>query len=278
MELSGNEIIGFLFKAFAIVLFSGIIAIPFVSQKTKPVIAIISVSLIAILTSFIAINGFTNGGLEYIVNGGAFFGEIPLRVDPLSAWFVIIINLISVAGVIYGTGYMKPSGDESSALTFHWVLYLIFHSSMLIVSMVQHSIAFIVSWEVMSLSSMFLVLFDNSNPKVLKAGINYLVQMHISVIILTVGFIWVYFKTGTFDFKGIGIFFGGNANIWLFMMFFAGFGMKAGFIGLHTWLPQAHPAAPSHISGVMSGVIVKMGIYGIFRIITFLKVDYLILG
>ena len=54
--------------------------------------------------------------------------------------------------------------------------------------------------------------------------------------------------------------------------------MKAGFLGLHTWLPQAHPAAPSHISGVMSGVIVKMGIYGIFRIITFLKADYLILG
>ena len=95
---------------------------------------------------------------------------------------------------------------------------------------------------------------------------------------LTVAFIWVYFKTGTFDFKGIALFFGSNINIWLFIIFFIGFGLKAGFIGLHTWLPEAHPAAPSHVSGVMSGVIVKMGIYGIFRIITFLKTDYIILG
>ena len=89
--------------------------------------------------------------------------------------------------------------------------------------------------------------------------------MHLSVVLLTVAFIWIYFKTGTFDFKGIGLFFDTNVNIWLFFIFFAGFGIKAGFLGLHTWLPQAHPAAPSHISGVMSGVIVKMGIYGIFR-------------
>jgi len=125
---------------------------------------------------------------------------------------------------------------------------------------------------------MLLVLFDHSDPQVLKAGINYMVQMHLSVIFLTVAFIWVYFKTGTFDFKGIGMFFGSNINIWLFIVFFIGFGLKAGFIGLHTWLPKAHPAAPSHVSGVMSGVIVKMGIYGIFRVISFLKADYVILG
>jgi formate hydrogenlyase subunit 3/multisubunit Na+/H+ antiporter MnhD subunit len=130
----------------------------------------------------------------------------------------------------------------------------------------------------MSLSSFLLILYDYTNPKVIKAGLNYLVQMHLSVILLTVGFIWVYSKTHTFDFKGISTFFGSNINIWLFIVFFAGFGLKAGFIGLHTWLPQAHPAAPSHVSGVMSGVIVKMGIYGIFRIISFLKSDYLILG
>jgi formate hydrogenlyase subunit 3/multisubunit Na+/H+ antiporter MnhD subunit len=144
--------------------------------------------------------------------------------------------------------------------------------------MVQHSIVFIIVWEFMSLSSFLLVIFDYTNPKVLKAGINYLVQMHISVILLTVAFIWAYAKTGTFDFTGIGVLFGNNTNLWLFLLFFAGFGIKAGFVPLHTWLPQAHPAAPSHVSGVMSGVIVKMGIYGIFRIITFLKRDYLILG
>ncbi len=157
-------------------------------------------------------------------------------------------------------------------ITFHWILYITFHLSMLFVTMVQHSIAFLMAWEIMSLSSLLLVLFDYTNPKVLKAGINYLVQMHISIVFLTVAFIWVYFKTGSFDFKGIALYFGSNVNIWLFLIFFAGFGMKSGFLGFHTWLPLAHPAAPSHVSGVMSGVIVKMGIYGIFRIITYLKV------
>lgn len=278
MVYEGNELIGLLFKAYAAVFFSGIIAILFVPVRIKALISIFSVLLVALITSILAVKGFPTGGIEIFIDGGTFFGEIPLRIDALSAWFILIINFTSVTGVLYGAGYLKSSGVQTPLITFHWILYLIFQSSMLVVSMVQHSIAFIVAWEIMSLSSLLLVLFDYTNPKVLKAGINYLVQMHLSVILITVAFIWVYFKTGSFDFKGVSIFFGSNVNVWLFLIFFAGFGIKAGFIGLHTWLPQAHPAAPSHISGVMSGIIVKMGIYGIFRIITCLKVDYLILG
>lgn len=274
----GDNLIVLLFRISIIVLLSGIITIPFVSAKIKPILSIISVSLVAIITSFIAISAFSAEGIEILVNGGSFFGEIPVRIDALSAWFILIINFTSVTGVLYGAGYLKSSVVHSSVISFHWILYILFQSSMLAVCMVQHSIAFILAWEIMSLSSLLLVLFEYTNPKVLKAGINYLVQMHLSVVFLTVAFIWVYFKTGTFDFKGISIFFGSNVNIWLFLLFFAGFGLKAGFIGLHTWLPQAHPAAPSHISGVMSGVIVKMGIYGIFRIITCLKADYVLLG
>jgi hydrogenase-4 component B len=278
MVYEGNELIGFLFKTYAIVLFSGILAIPFVPERIKPVLSVISVILVALVTGFLAVKGFAPDGIGFIINGGTYFGDIPLRIDALTAWFILIINFTSVTGVLYGAGYLKSTFIHSPLITFHWILYLVFQSSMLIVTMVQHTIAFIVAWEVMSLSSLFLVLYDYTNPKVLKAGINYLVQMHISVILLTIGFIWVHFKTGTFDFNGISTFFGSNVNIWLFLIFFAGFGMKAGFIGLHTWLPKAHPAAPSHISGVMSGVIVKMGIYGIFRIVTCLKADYIVIG
>ena len=278
MFYEGNELISLLFRIYVIVLFSGVIVIPFVPVKIKPTITIISVSLVALLTSLIAVKGFSATGIEFLINGGSFFGEIPLRIDALSAWFILIINFTSVTGVLYGAGYLKSSIVHHTVISFHWILYLVFQSSMLIVCMVQHSIAFILAWEVMSLSSLFLVLFDYTNPKVLKAGINYLVQMHLSVVLLTVAFIWVYFKTGTFDFHGISAFFGSSVNIWLFLLFFAGFGLKAGFLGLHTWLPQAHPAAPSHISGVMSGVIVKMGIFGIFRMIACLKADYIILG
>lgn len=278
MVYEGSELIGLLFKVYAIVLLSGIISIPFVPVRIKPIISITAVSLVAIITGYIAILGLAGGGVEYIVNGGSFFGDIPLRIDSLASWFILIVNFTTVTGVLYGAGYLKSSPVQPAVISFHWMLYITFQSSMVFVCMVQHSIAFIASWEVMSLSSLFLVLFDYTNPKVLKAGINYLVQMHISVILLTVAFIWVYFKTGTFDFRGISDYFSSEINIWLFLVFFAGFGLKSGFLGMHTWLPQAHPAAPSHISGVMSGVIVKMGIYGIFRVITYLKSDYLILG
>jgi hydrogenase-4 component B len=278
MVFEGTELTGLLFKAFAIVFLTGIIILPLVPQRIKSRITIISVLIIALLTGSLAIISFVHGGTEYLFNGGVFFGEIPLRIDALSAWFILIINFTSVTGVFYGAGYLKSTDSRPALLTYHWILYLIFHSSMLLVTIVQHSIVFLIVWEFMSLSSFLLVMFDYTNPRVIKAGVNYLVQMHLSVLFLTVGFLWVYAKTGTFDFKGIGAFFNSGINIWLFLIFFGGFGIKAGFIGLHTWLPEAHPAAPSHVSGVMSGVIVKMGIYGIFRIITFLKSDFLILG
>jgi hydrogenase-4 component B len=278
MVFEGSELIGLLYKAFIIVLFSGIVTVALVPLRAKAIVSIIIVAIIALITSILAVISFSPDGIEYIIDGGSFFGKIPVRIDSLSAWFILIINLTSFTGALYGAGYLKSSNVETSFLTFHWILYLIFQASMILVCMVQHSILFIVVWEIMSVSSFLLVIFDYTNPKVLKAGINYLVQMHISVILLTCAFIWAYVKTGTFDFRGIGLFFESNINLWLFLLFFAGFGIKAGFVTLHTWLPLAHPAAPSHISGVMSGVIVKMGIYGIFRMITFLKTDYLIIG
>ncbi len=278
MVLKGFELTGILFKTHLVVLLASIIGLFFVTNKLRPLLAVISVVTISIITSWIAVTGITTNGLELNIYGGSFIGNIPLRIDALSAWFMLIINFITTTGVIYGIGYLKVYKSQHSIETMHWVLFVLFQSSMLWVCMIQNSIAFLIVWEVMSLSSLLLVLFDHTNPQVLKAGINYMVQMHLSVIFLTVAFIWVYFKTGTFDFKGIGLYFGSNVNIWLFIVFFIGFGFKAGFIGLHTWLPYAHPAAPSHVSGVMSGVIVKMGIYGIFRIISFLQADYILLG
>jgi formate hydrogenlyase subunit 3/multisubunit Na+/H+ antiporter MnhD subunit len=276
--VDGFEFVSVLFIIHIIVILIGVTSLLFISDRLKSFVAITSVVIIGCVTSLIAIKGITTNGLEFNFNGGSFIGTIPFRIDALSAWFMLIINLISATGVIYGVGYLKAYNAQRSIITFHWVSFILFQSSMLWVCAVQNSIAFLIAWELMSLSSLLLVLFDHTNNKVLKAGINYMVQMHLSVVFLTVAFIWVYFKTGTFDFKGIGMYFGANVNIWLFLVFFIGFGFKAGFIGLHTWLPHAHPAAPSHVSGVMSGVIVKMGIYGIFRIITFVKSDYVVLG
>jgi len=247
-------------------------------SKYKGYIAAFSVVATALATSWLAILALSSGTIDFTVNVGSFLGDIPARIDGLSAWFIIIINFTCITGVFYGIGYLKEYSNAPPKLTMHWILFVLFHLSMVWVCMLQNGFAFLLAWEVMSLSSMMLVIFDYHNPKTLRAGMNYLVQMHISVVLLTIGFIWVYFKTGSFDFNAFHTFFGSNSNIWLFLIFFVGFGLKAGFIPLHSWLPHAHPAAPSHVSGVMSGVIVKLGIYGIFRVISYLSADYLILG
>ena len=255
-----------------------IFAICLVPSKLKAYAAAFSVIVNAITTSIPAFQALGGSITDISLAAGSFLGSIPIRIDGLSAWFIVIINFTSVTGAIYGIGYLKEYENPKQKLSLHWSLFAIFHLSMVWVCLLQNAFAFLVAWEIMSLSSMMLVIFDGHKGKTIKAGLNYLVQMHISVVFLTIGFIWVYMETGSFSFDALSAFFSSRPNIWLFLIFFVGFGLKAGFIPLHSWLPHAHPAAPSHVSGVMSGVIVKLGIYGIFRIISFMKADYLLIG
>ena len=253
----------------------GLLFLPARSKSSGSAFLVIINSLLTSIPAFYALGG---KAIDVVVEGSAFFGAIPIRIDALSAWFILIINFTSINGAIYGIGYMKPYHGQNKNLALHWSVYPVFHVSMIWVCMLQHSLAFLIAWELMSLSSLLLVIFESHKKNTLLAGINYLVQMHVGVALLTIGFIWVYVSQGSFDFNAIGTYFNNHLNIWLFILFFAGFGIKAGFIPLHTWLPQAHPAAPSHISGVMSGVIVKLGIYGIFRVVTLVKHDFFTLG
>ena len=261
-----------------IIAFLAIIVLLLVPVNIKAYAASCAVVLNAIVTSWLAIVVLAGQTISFTFYGGSIMGDIIIRIDELSAWFILIINFTCLTGVFYGMGYLKTYDNSSKKLSMHWILYVLFQLSMVRVCMIQHGLMFLIAWEIMSLSSMMLVIFDANNPKTIKAGINYLVQMHISVVFLTIGFLWLYFQTGSFSFEAFTGYFGTNNNIWLFLVFFVGFGLKAGFIPFHSWLPHAHPAAPSHISGVMSGVIVKLGIYGIFRVASYLKSDYLLLG
>lgn len=255
-----------------------VIALLLVPANWKANTAAFTVVANAICTSWLAILALTGQLVSFTFYGGSIMGDVIIRVDELSAWFILIINFTCVTGVFYGSGYLKEYENSAKKLTMHWILFILFQLSMVWVCMIQHSLVFLVAWEIMSITSMMLVIFNANQPKTLKAGINYLVQMHISVVFLTLGFLWLYFQTGSFSFDAFGKYFGTNSNIWLFLVFFVGFGFKAGFIPFHSWLPHAHPAAPSHVSGVMSGVIVKLGIFGIFRVASFLQRDFLVLG
>ncbi|HZK68277.1 MAG TPA: proton-conducting transporter membrane subunit [Paludibacter sp.] len=254
------------------------VAIYFVPAKMKAHTAALAVIANSIVTSWLAISALTGNIVSFVFYGGNLFGDVLVRVDELSAWFLLIINFTCLTGVFYGSGYLKTSGGSVKKLNLHWILFVLFQLSMLWVCMIQHGLVFLIIWEVMSLSSVLLVIFDYHNPKIIKAGINYLVQMHISIVFLTIGFIWLYFQTGSFSFDAFSTYFGSNSNIGLFLILFIGFGLKAGFIPLHSGLLQGDPAAPSHIAGIMSGVLVKLGIYGIFRVASYLRSDYLLLG
>jgi len=257
---------------------AGMALIPVVPVGARAVVSFIFVLLNVVLTSIPAFEALAGRLLDVVFEGTPFFGNVSVRLDALSAWFVLIINFTCINGALYGIGYMKSYREQKSNLALHWSMFLLFQASMLWVCLLQNGLAFLVAWELMSLSSLLLVMFEHQKQDTQRAGVNYLVQMHIGVVLLSMAFIWAYFATGSFDFKAIGSFFQENRNVWLFLLFFGGFGIKAGFIPLHSWLPHAHPAAPSHVSGVMSGVIVKMGIYGILRMALMLESDLLLIG
>jgi hydrogenase-4 component B len=243
-----------------------IILIPLLPARLKSVTALVIIGLNALLTTLPAVQVLLGGSFQHLLSGGANLGTILLEIDPLSAWFILIINLTLVNGAIYGAGYMQAYETRRGDLSLHWIMFVIFHASMLWVCMLRNSFAFLIAWEIMTLSSLILILFDHAKANTLKAGLNYLVQMHLGIAFLTSAFIWVFVVQNTADFSGLTAFVQSAQGTWVMLLFFLGFGIKAGFIPLHTWLPYAHPAAPSHVSGVMSGVIVKMGIYGILRI------------
>ncbi len=254
------------------------ITIPLIPVRLKSLLAFTTVLIIAIATSILALKALSGIKTEELFYGGSIFGNIPVRIDALSSWFILIVNFTCVTGALYGIGYMKSYESQKANTSLHWISYIIFHLSMLSVCVLQNSLAFLIAWELMSISSLLLVIFEHSKSDTIKAGINYLVQMHIGVVLISVAFIWVYFSEGSFDFASIANFFSHHYPVWLFLIFFIGFGIKAGFIPLHTWLPHAHPAAPSHVSGVMSGVIVKMGIYGILRVVFYLNTELILIG
>ena len=261
-----------------IIAFLAMVTIYFVPSKMKANTAAIAVVVNSIITGWLATLALTGHVVSFIFYGGNLFGDIAVRIDELSAWFILIINFTCVTGVLYGSGYLKAYDSCAKKLNLHWIIFVLFQLSMVWVCMIQHGLVFLIIWEIMSLSSVLLVIFDHDNPKIIKAGISYLVQMHLSIVFLTIGFIWLNFQTGSFGFDALATFFTSNNNLGLFLVFFVGFGLKAGFIPLHSGLLQGDPAAPSHIAGIMSGVLVKLGIYGIFRVASYLQSDYLLLG
>ena len=201
------------------------------------------------------------------------YGSFYLKIDTLSAFFLIPILVLCALAAVYGSQYMSAYHNRKNLGPF-WFFFNVLIACMILVVVAANSVLFLILWEVMSLSSFFLVTFENEKESVRRAGWIYLVATHLGTAFLLVLFLTLAQKAGagTLDFDQFLAARAAMAPIASVAFIFAvvGFGTKAGFIPFHVWLPEAHPAAPSHVSAIMSGVMIKTGIYGLLRTLTFL--------
>lgn len=211
----------------------------------------------------------------YRTNSTFIFGKntlpihsLSLKIDQLSTFFIFIISLITLFSSIYALDYVKHYFKKYNigALGFFFHLFIV---GMLLVVTASNGIFFLIAWEIMSVASYFLVIYDRNELKNVQAGFTYLVMTHVGTVFIIIAFLIMYRFTGSFDFGAIK---SGSLSIpqlmknVIFILALIGFGTKAGIVPFHIWLPVAHPAAPSHVSALMSGVMIKTGIYMMIRI------------
>ncbi|MBU1108773.1 MAG: hypothetical protein KKB51_19005, partial [Candidatus Riflebacteria bacterium] len=199
------------------------------------------------------------------------FGSFSLHLDPLAAFFLLIIFGLGVFTAVFGSEYLFCSNEETN----HGLSWLCFHTlwaSMILVILAANGLLFLLAWELTVISSFFLVVMGGNDNKKRHAGWVYLIASHLGAGFLVILFLLLARETGSLDFAS----FAKAAELpmatrgILFLLAIIGFGTKAGFIPLHVWLPEAHPAAPSHVSALMSGAMIKTGIYGLLRIVFFM--------
>ncbi len=191
-----------------------------------------------------------------------------LRLDALSAFFLFLLGAASAGISIYTAGYFSPSdGSDGESLGLFCLLYHVFLASMAFVMLADDGYAFMVAWESMALSSFFLVTRDHCQAEIRRAGYLYLLVAHIGAIGILLSFGVMASSTGDYTFDAMRTF--AHEGIWptvAFVLALFGFGAKAGLLPLHIWLPEAHPAAPSPVSAMMSGIMLKTAIYGLLRV------------
>lgn len=194
------------------------------------------------------------------------YGSFNIAIDGLSAFFLLPILAIPALAAAYGVSYLSP-WEGRRRLGLSWFCYNALTACMALVVTARNGVLFLFAWELMTLSSWVLVTLDDEKKAVRDAGWVYLIASHAGAAFLLVFFALLAHGSPSLDFDRLPHAAAALQGISgpLFLLALAGFGTKAGFIPLHVWLPEAHPAAPSHVSAVMSGVMIKTGIYGLLR-------------
>jgi hydrogenase-4 component B len=191
-----------------------------------------------------------------------------VRIDPLSAWFTLTLAILAFAVSIYSFGYLRPmqATRNLGALGFFYNLLLL---ALALVFTAADAYFFLVAWELMAIAAFCLVTFEHEKPETRSAAIVFMIMSHAGTGLLLAAFLLLASFAGKLDFASFHLLASKlppTEQGVVFLLFFAGFGVKAGIVPLHVWLPDAHPVAPSNISALMSGIVIKTGIYGMARV------------
>ncbi len=216
-------------------------------------------------------------GEKYVLSlSGSSYLNFAFFVDGLSAFFILVISIAVLAVSIYSIGYVREYFGKKNT-GYLGFLYNIFILSMMLVVTAGNAIMFLIVWELMSVISFFLVIYEHEKPETRKAGYIYIVMTHIGTGFIILSFLILAGASGSFNFDTMmGIEMPPLLKDLAFLFALIGFGAKAGIVPLHIWLPYAHPAAPSNVSALMSGVMIKTAIYMFIRIFfDFLGADVL---
>jgi hydrogenase-4 component B len=222
---------------------------------------------------WLAVRVLINGPMEFGYGSIRILGlasNLNFRIDGLSALFVILISVLVSASALYSIGYLGHYQHES--LRRYFFPFPFFAAGMLAVVTTADWFWFLIFWEVMTLASYFLVIFESDNKENLSAGFLYFFMTHLTSAGLMVAIMFLSNRTGSFAFDALPPLFASLAQSnpaglhLLLLVFFIAFGTKAGMYPLGVWLPAAHPAAPASVSALLSGIMIKIGVYGLLRV------------
>lgn len=264
------------YNAGILILLSGVLLVLF--MKTSESIS--KLGRIITLLGDVAIGIAAAAGISgsFADQSYVFFWNLPLgqalfSLRPLSSFFVLILATVTALAAIFAPSYLEHYQYSVRRIKYHWTFFLLLTISMMLVVTAGNAAFFMLAWEAMSLTSFLLVIFQYEKQEARTAGWIYLVFTHLGAACLLIMFALLGKSAGSYNFEAIRSHsenFSPTLRATVFILALVGFGMKAGIFPFYAWLPEAHPAAPSHVSAVMSGVMIKTAFWGLITSIGFL--------
>jgi len=223
----------------------------------------------ALLEAFAAMGGLLSGAdVAWNLPSGIPYISCSIRLDSMALFFLLTLSILAASVAVYSVGYLKHGAAGKNPALSSALLNLLL-ASLTLVFGASDVVFFLIAWEGMVVAAYFLVVTNHESGEARQGGLLYILMSRGGTGMLFIGFLLLASAAGSTDFRAmhaIGEKLPATAGGLAFLLLFLGFGVKAGIIPLHIWLPAAHPVAPSNISALMSGIMIKTGIYGMARV------------